>query len=243
MATGLTEGTNHEEVTCLQWTKLFFCLVNVLKLPMCIITVTPLTLSVLPPLYHHMHFIFLPHGSAVAPRDFPLQIHIPPTVDLFIYPWVAFNILFICSSKVCWNGNKLALLCSLCCSIKNNATMQGLLAFIGSRYSPEHHWMHIASSIRYPQCLANLICNFPFLQPWHILWQLARGRGSVAIDAMLHAFIATHPPTQTTKQCMLGTRLKQYALQSQSNLCQSKILSYLHSPYSLINKGEVKLYS
>lgn len=55
---------------------------------------------------------------------FSLSLSFPPVpkpnVDLFIYPWVTSNILFICSFQVCWDGNKAAL-CSDCGSISDSA--------------------------------------------------------------------------------------------------------------------------
>lgn len=145
----------------------------------------------------------------------------PPTEDLFIYPWVAYNILFICSSKVYWNRNRLASLYSLCSSIKNNT--KDLLASIGSSMIVQSSECRLhpgavcyaslgAVRLRYPPVF-NMICNSPpFLQAWHIPWQLAHGSDARWRVACIYISTDTHPPPpQTTRQCMHGTRWEQYA--------------------------------
>lgn len=83
-----------------------------------------LTFAYLLPMYHRVQYPPPPQGSALALWHFfplPLLPPVPkPNVDLFIYPWVTSNILFICSFQVCWDGNKPAL-----CSDFNQRQREG----------------------------------------------------------------------------------------------------------------------
>lgn len=149
--------------------------------------------------HHPAQFPALPQGSAVALWYFPLPLKSPPRVDLFIYPRVASNILFICSSEVYWNESKLALLCSLCSSTNHNA--KDLLAVAGSRRSSA-----TVSSGCIQNCFLRINRNSEAAAPtvhssdliWIFPWQLARGRDTWWGVALCIFFISTdsHPPTK-----------------------------------------------